>query len=327
MPCVENRLMLTRRDLLAKAAAAAVGCNARLACATASQPATPVNFTVPSGACDCHTHIIGDAAKFPFAMKRAYTPETASPEEMSALHRALHIQRVVIVTPSVYGTDNAATLYGMKARGPNARGIAVIDERTPVSDLDAMDRAGMRGVRLNLATARQNDPIVARRLFQSSLDRVRNLKWHIQIFTNLSVITGIKDLIEASPVPVVFDHFGGAQASLGTTQPGWVDLVDLIRSGKAYVKLSAAYRISARPPDYPDVPRLAKALVAANPDRILWGSDWPHPNSTPSRSVTEITPLLAIDDGSLLNQLAGWVPDATIRARILVDNPVRLYGF
>jgi predicted TIM-barrel fold metal-dependent hydrolase len=320
-------LMLTRRDLFAKAAAAGVALISRPVFAKASLPATPVNFAVRSGACDCHTHIIGDPAKFPFAPNRVYTPEPASPEELSALHRALHIQRVVIVTPSFYGTDNSATLYGLKARGPHARGIAVIDEKTPSADLDVMDRAGIRGIRLNLATLGQNDPRVARQLFQSSVDRVRHLKWHIQMYAGLTVITGIKDLVEGSPVSVVFDHFGGAQASLGLTQPGWNDLVDLVRSGKAYVKLSAAYRASTHPPDYPDVAPFAKALVAANPDRILWGTDWPHTNSTSSGPATEVTPLLAIDDGRLINQLAAWVPDAAVRKRILVDNPAQLYGF
>ena len=317
--------MLTRRDLLATAAGLAF--STQPGSSKASLPATPVNFAVPPGACDCHTHIIGDPAKFPFAADRVYTPEPASPGEMSALHRTLHIQRVVIVTPSFYGTDNSATLYGMKARGRDARGVAVIDEKTPAADLDAMDRAGVRGIRLNLATVGQTDPQVARRLFGSAVDRVHRLKWHIQIYADLPVIAGIMDLVAPSPVPVVFDHFGGARASLGLAQPGWANLVDLVRSGKCYVKLSAAYRLSAEPPDYPDVAPFAKALVAANPDRILWGSDWPHTNSNSSRPAAEISPHLAIDDGRLLNQFAAWVPDAALRKAILVDNPARLYGF
>src|SRR5436309_1310376 len=122
----------------------------RTALAKAAQPATPVNFDVPAGACDCHTHIHGDPEKFPFFPGRVYTPETALPEEMAALHRALRMRRVVIVTPSVYGTDNSATLWGMKARGADARGVAVIDDKTPESELDAMGRAGVRGIRLKL---------------------------------------------------------------------------------------------------------------------------------------------------------------------------------
>src|SRR6266568_4351847 len=319
--------MPTRRDVLIGAIAAGVMMRTRTVLAKASQPATPVNFDVPAGACDCHTHIHGDPAKFPFFAGRIYTPETALPEEMAALHKALHMQRVVIVTPSVYGTDNSATLYGMKARGANARGVAVIDDRTPESELDAMGRAGVRGIRLNLATGGGNDPSVGRERFQVAAERVKSRGWHIQMYTNLTVISSIKDLVAASPVPVVFDHFGGAREDLGPQQPGFAELVELVRSGKAYVKISGAYRSSNLAPDYADAAPLAKALIAANPERIVWGTDWPHPNSSSGRPPAEVTPLLQIDDARLLNQLPAWAPDAAVRRKILVDNPAKLYAF
>ena len=297
--------------------------------AKASQPATPVNFAVPANACDCHTHIHADPTRFPFFAGRVYTPETASPEEMLALHRKLHIKRVVIVTPSVYGTDNSATLFGMKARGADARGVAVIDDKTSDGELDAMGRAGMRGIRVNLATVGTNDPALGRRRFSAAVERVKKRNWHVQMYTSLAVISGIKDLVLASPVPVVFDHFGGANASLGLEQPGFAELIELVRAGKAYVKISGAYRASREAPDYPDAAPFAKALIAANRDRIVWGTDWPHPNSTtpPGRKATDVTPLYQIDDGRLLNQLALWAPDAATRRKILVDNPARLYQF
>jgi predicted TIM-barrel fold metal-dependent hydrolase len=297
--------------------------------AKAPQPATPVNFQVPTGACDCHTHIHGDPEEFPFFPGRVYTPAMALPEEMAALHKALHIQRVVIVTPSVYGTDNSATLYGMKARGTDARGIAVIDDNTPDSELDAMALAGVRGIRLNLATAGISDPSLVRQRFQTAAERVNSRNWHVQIFTNLAMISAIKDLVAASPVPVVFDHFGGAKAELGPQQPGFPELAELVHSGKAYVKISGAYRASKLAPDYADVVPFAKALIAANPDRVVWGTDWPHPNgiTPPGRKPTDVTPLLQIDDGHLLNQLAVWAPDPEIRKKILVNNPARLYAF
>ena len=321
--------MLTRRDFLLGAMASGFVVHARTSLATASQPKTPVNFDVPAGACDCHTHIHGDPETFPLFSGRVYTPEVALPEEMAALHKALHIQRVVIVTPSVYGTDNSATLYGMKARGANARGVAVIDEKTPESELDAMGKAGVRGVRINLATGGMNDPTVGRKRFQAAAERVERRNWHIQIYTNLATIVAIKDLVDASPVPVVFDHFGGAQAALGLEQPGFSELVAVVRSGKAYVKISGAYRASKLAPDYSDVIPLARALISANPERIVWGTDWPHPNSVtpPGHKPTDVTPLFEIDDGRLLNQLPVWAPDPAIRKKILVDNPARLYGF
>jgi predicted TIM-barrel fold metal-dependent hydrolase len=321
--------MFTRRGILLASIAAGVAMPNRTALATAAQPSTPVNFDVPAGACDCHTHIHGDPAKFPFFAGRVYTPELASPEEMAALHKALRIERVVIVTPSVYGTDNSAALFGIKARGATARGVAVIDEKTPEADLDAMNQVGIRGIRLNLATGGVNDPSVGRPRFQAAVERVKNRNWHVQLFTTLSMISAIKDLVVAAPVPVVFDHFGGAQGELGVEQPGFSDLLELVKSGKAYVKISGAYRASKLGPDYPDSAPLARALIAANSDRIVWGTDWPHPNSVtpPGKQPTDLTPLFQIDDGRLLNQLPVWAPDAAIRQKILVDNPARLYGF
>ena len=301
----------------------------RTVLAAAAQPSTPVNFEIPAGACDCHTHIHPDPARFPFFEGRVYTPELASPEEMTALHKALNMERVVIVTPSVYGPDNSATLFGMTARGANARGVAVIDDKTSESDLDAMGKAGFRGIRLNLATGGVNDPTVGRPRFSAAVERVKARGWHVQLFTSLPMISAIKDLVAASPVPVVFDHFGGAEASLGVEQPGFADLLELVKSGKAYVKISGAYRASTLAPDYPDVIPLARALIAANSDRIIWGTDWPHPDSvTPAgKKNTDVTPLFQIDDGRLLNQLPVWAPDAATRKKILVDNPTRLYGF
>jgi predicted TIM-barrel fold metal-dependent hydrolase len=321
--------MPTRRAVVFGTIATGLAMQTRNAFAKASQPATAVNFDIPAGACDCHTHIHGDPEKFPFFAGRVYTPETALPEEMAALHKGLRMQRVVIVTPSVYGTDNSATLYGMKARGKDARGVAVIDEKTPESELDAMNSAGIRGIRLNLATGGINDPAVAGQRLQTGIDRVKGRNWHVQVFTNLRMISALKGQFAASPIPIVFDHFAGAQAELGPDQPGFGDVLDLVKSGKAYVKISGAYRASKAAPDYADVIPLAKALIAANADRIVWGTDWPHPDSvTPAgKKPTDVTPLLQIEDGRLLNQLPVWAPDAAIRERILVTNAAHLYGF
>jgi predicted TIM-barrel fold metal-dependent hydrolase len=319
--------MVTRREFVAGAIAGGLLIQTKAGLAKASQPASPVNFDVPAGACDCHTHIHGDPARFPYFSGRVYTPEMAAPEEMAALHKALRLQRVVIVTPSVYGTDNSATLFGMKARGNDARGVAVIDDKTPDAELDAMAKAGVRGIRLNLATGGTADPALGRQRFQAAVERVRRRNWHIQMYTNLAMVAALRDLVAASPVPVVFDHFGGAQAALGPQQPGFADLLALLGSGKAWVKISGGYRASKLAPDYPDAAPLAQALIGANPDRIVWGTDWPHPNSASGRPVSEVAPFFEIDDARLLNQLPVWAPDAAVRKKILVDNPARLYGF
>ena len=297
--------------------------------ARAAQPATPINFDVPAHACDCHTHIHGDVATFPFFPGRVYTPGPASPEEMAALHKALHIDRVVIVTPSVYGTDNSSSLFGMKARGATARAVAVIDDKTTEAQLDTMHADGFRGIRINLATDGVNNPDVGRARFTAAIERMTARGWHVQLYTTLAMISAIRDLVLASPVPAVFDHFGGLEASLGLEQPGFADLVALVKSGKAYVKISGAYRSSDLAPDYQDIAPYARALIAANPDRIVWGTDWPHPDSAQveGRKTTDLAPFHAIDDGRLLNQLPLWAPDADVRKKILVDNPARLYDF
>jgi predicted TIM-barrel fold metal-dependent hydrolase len=308
--------MLTRRQAIIAAAA--------LLPTAADAKNTPVNFAVPNNTCDCHTHIIGDPTKFPFAASRTYTPQPASPREMSALHKTLHVKRVVIVTPSVYGTDNSATLYGIQARGATARGVAVIDDKISDHDLDALSAAGIRGIRLNLATAGTTDPATARQRFTASANRIKGRNWHLQLYTHADLIPAIKDLVAASPVPVVFDHFGGAQTALGPDQPGFADLIELLRTGNVYVKISGAYRASTQAPDYQDAAPFAKGLIVANPDRILWGTDWPHPDTKASPKVSAPLP---IDDGRLFNQFPVWSPDPQIRQKILVENPARLYGF
>jgi predicted TIM-barrel fold metal-dependent hydrolase len=322
--------MISRRQVLSGAVAAAVATMARRGnplLAKASQPMTPVNFAIPPGACDCHTHVFGDPQRFRFAENRTYTPESASVDELRALHQALHMDRVVIVQPSVYGTDNACTLDAMRQLGPRARGVAVIDDATPDSAMDDMYRAGVRGIRLNLATAGQTDPVVARLRLQAAVARVAPRRWHIQMNTQLSVIEAIQDAVSTASVPVVFDHFGGAQAAQGVGQPGFGALVKLVQAGHAYVKISAPYRSSNQGPTYADVAPLARALIAANPQRVVWGSDWPHPGPPIGGPVTDITPFSQVDDGRVLNQLAVWESDPATRKIILVDNPARVYDF
>jgi predicted TIM-barrel fold metal-dependent hydrolase len=295
----------------------------------ATEPDTPVNFTVPAGACDCHTHVIGDPKRFPFWSGRVYTPEPGTAEQSRAVHRTLRIDRIIIVHPSFYGTDNSCTLDGLRQLGPSSRAVAVIDDKTSGAQLDDLHRAGVRGIRLNFSTFRQTDGAVARQRFQTAVQQLGGRKWQIELFTQLSVIDSIQNEIMAAPVPVVIDHFGGAQAALGIGQAGFGTLLKLVQAGKAYVKVSAAYRASSRPNDYSDVTPLAKALIQANPQRILWGSDWPHPAGAalPGTSATDIAPNLTIDNGRLLNLLPVWAPDSALRKTILVDNPARLFGF
>jgi len=316
--------MIARREfVLGAAATTGILMQPRFGHAKASQPATKVNFDIPAGACDCHTHIHGDPAKFPWFAGRTYTPEMALPEEMTALHNALKMQRVVIVTPSVYGPDNSATVFGMAARGKDARGVAVIDDKTTDAELDRLASLGFKGIRLNLTTAGINDPKVATERFLAAAARVKSRNWHIQLNTTLPVIAAMKDALASSPVTLVFDHYGNANEELGVGQPGFADLVSLVKSGKAYVKIS----VTAGPrQNYGYFTPLAQMLINANVDRILWGTNWPHPNSV-NGSTSKVTPLWPVDDGLVLNLLPTWAPDAAVRKKILVDNPARLYEF
>ena len=324
--------MLTRRDVLKGGVAAGVAGllgSPRTASAAAPQPLTKVSFDIPPGACDCHVHVFGDPKKYPFIAARAYTPETASVVELRRLLSSLRLQRVVIVQPSVYGTDNSCTLDGMRELGSRARGVAVIDDSITDTQLDAMGKAGIRGIRLNLATAGINDPAVARQRFDNAVARVRNRGWHIQINTQLPVIDALSQQLLASPVPIVIDHFGGAVAARGLDQPGFGALVILVKSGKAYVKISGSADSVSTQSDLADVAPFARALVAANPQRILWGTNWPHPGSAAvaGRKPTDLAPHVQTDDGKVLNLLPAWVPDVATRRLILTENPARLYGW
>ena len=317
--------MLSRRGFLTGMAATGMAVSLKLgSCIVGTPSITPVGFDVPERTCDCHVHVF-DPGRFPFAGSRTYTPEAATAAQLLAMHRALRISRVVIVQPSVYGTDNSCTLDAMKQYGPEARGIAVLPSEVPSTTLDDMERAGIRGVRINLGTAEDTNLDHARRRFNSAIEQIQGRKWHIQIYAALPVIAGLAELILASPVPVVFDHLGGAKAALGPQQPGFDKLLEFVRSGKGYVKISGAYRASDKPPDYLDVVPLARALIESNPRRILWGSDWPHPDTGAGSKAGDVSPLLRIDDGHLLNLLGTWAPDAALRKMILVDNSATLY--
>jgi predicted TIM-barrel fold metal-dependent hydrolase len=290
---------------------------------------TPPSFTVPKGACDCHTHVFGPANRYPWWSGRKYTPPDASIADLLAHQRAMHFDRVVIVHPSPYGTDNSCTLDAIRQIGPAARGVAVIGPETSETELQDMHAAGIRGVRLNLETAGQHDPAVARRQIEETAARVAPLGWHVQTYTSLAVLAPLHDAILALPTPLVVDHFGRAMAKDGVEQPGFDALLSLVRSGKAYVKISGAHRVSDRAPDFPDLAPIARALLAANPDRIVWGSDWPHPGGgRGDRPIEAIEPFHPEDDGRGVNRVAAWARgDLGLIRRVLVENPARLYDF
>ena len=328
---------VTRRAALVAMAVAGslvhgpVGAASKSAAVAASPTVkTPLGFRPPPGSCDCHTHVFLDTARYPYSEKRVYSPPLATAADLLALQRALHMDHVVIVTPSVYGTDNSATLAGMKELGTRrARGVAVIDEKTSSADMDAMVKAGIRGIRINLETTGVTDPGASADRLDAMVAKIAGRPWHLQMYARLSVIASLKAKFMSLPMPVVFDHFAGANAALGAQQPGFDAVLEMVKAGRAYVKISGAYRASVAKPGYDDVAPLARALIAANPARLVWGSDWPHPDSavTAGRKNTDLAPAQDVDDGRLLSLVGEWTQDAGVRRAILVDNPRRLYGF
>lgn len=288
-----------------------------------------VSAPVPIGACDCHTHVFGPVTTYPYWAGRSYTPPDASIDDLKRLHSLIAISRVVIVHPSPYGTDNAVSIDATQAIGlERARCVAVIDETFTASQLARMHDSGVRGVRLNLSSTGLNDPAKAWPRFQSIARLVADLGWHVQTYTSLAVIDALGANLATLPVPLVIDHFGGLDASKGLNQPGFDTLRRLVGSGKAYVKLSAGYRVT-RTADWSDVLPYARALIAANPERCVWGTDWPHPGGAPrtGAEVSEIEPFQAVDDGRALDLLTEWAGDTPTLNMILVTNPAQIYDF
>jgi predicted TIM-barrel fold metal-dependent hydrolase len=324
--------MLSRREVLVGgllAGASHMFSRDRIAYATASQPRTKVNFDVPPGATDCAVHVYGDPKQYPYWEGRTYSPEPATVAELRQVMQALRLDRVVVVQATSYGTDNTCVVDSVRELGSRARGVAIIDEKTTEASLDDMHRRGVRGIRLTLNNQGVTDPAGARARLKAAAERMKNRKgWSLQITAIPATYEAVREELMAVTVPLVIDHFGEVRVAEGLGQPGFATIINLVKSGRAYVKISHADNLAQRP-DMSDVTPYAKALIAANPDRIVWGTAWPHPTAgnVAGRKPTDIAVHRQADDGRVMNMLPVWVPDAATRKMILVDNPARLYGF
>jgi len=299
-----------------------------------SAPIHGVRHTVPDAglpalACDCHVHVYGDLARYPLAPVRVFTPRTALLPQLVEHQQAIGFARVIVVTASIYGFDNRCTIDAVGALGDAARGVAVIDPASVTdAELQAMHAAGIRGVRVNLETVGKSDPAAAGSVLRQTAARVAPLGWHVQTFTNVGVITALQDLIVDLPAPLVIDHFGKVVAADGPDAPGMRVLCDLLRSGRVWLKMSSPHRISNLP-DFADVEPVVQALLAANADRLVWGSDWPHSGAWPGVPFANanFNEFHSIDDGHAVNRLRRWLGSALHQRKVLADNPARLYGF
>ncbi|WP_439597570.1 amidohydrolase family protein [Falsiroseomonas sp.] len=269
-------------------------------------------FEVPALACDSHCHVFGPAARFPYAASRRYTPEDRPKEVLAALHRRLGLGRAVIVQASCHGTDNRAMVDALHSDPACYRGVAMIDDATTEAELSEMHAAGVRGLRFNFIKALGGAPDMD--LFHRAADRARPLGWHMVMQLQGDGVTEMAPLIRALRMPVVIDHMGRVDPTLGTDGPAFRALLALLGDERIWVKLSGAERMTLSP--FTAALPFARALMRAAPHRVLWGTDFPHPNLT--------TP---VDEMELLNLVPDFAPTAEDRQRLLVDNPARLYGF
>jgi predicted TIM-barrel fold metal-dependent hydrolase len=270
-------------------------------------------FTMPRGSCDTHVHVFGPQATFPFSPARSYTPEDCTLEDLNTLHATLGIDRVVIVHGGAHGTDNTATLDALDRRS-TARGVAVIQPRLPRDVLADMHRRGMRGCRMSTVVSGGAGMDALEALAAETAE----FGWHLVLhFNRSSELVDVAPRLVASGRPFVLDHMARVTAQEGVSSPAFQTLLRLLDTDRCWVKLASLYRLSSEPYPHHDLLPMIEAVVRARPDRLLWGSNWPHP----------ICHVPMPNDGDLVDLIPAWLPDTTIQQQVLVANPARLYGF
>ena len=272
-------------------------------------------FTPPPLACDAHCHVFGPGSKFPYSKDAAYEPPDSPFEALQKLHSILGIQRAVIVHASCHGSDMRVTLDAIARAKGAYRGTAIIDEKVTEKDFQRMHDGGIRAVRFNFVKHLGGRPDMA--FFDKTVQRVKAMGWHLILHLDAADLVEFQDLFGRIPVPMVIDHMGRVKAAGGLEQEPFRILLSSLKNENMWVKVCGAERVSSMGPPFTDAVPFAQALIAAAPERILWGTDWPHPN------VGAHMP----NDGDLLDLFARMAPDPAIQRRILVENPARLYGF
>jgi len=320
---IDSHLTTPSRRIFLKscAAAALAGAVSRAADAPLRQPTVPPakretrtpRVKLPAGTCDCHAHIFGPQTQYPYIADAAYIPPDQTLDDYVRVHKTLGVDRGVLVQPSVYGTDHSAMIAAMKSGKFNFRGVAVTAPDVTAKQIEEFHQIGFRGIRINLASKNRGLSFEdASKLAQL----IKPLGWHLQFFANVKSIAAVENRFVALPVNLVIDHFGVIDASAGLESPEFKILLRLLERPNVWMKLSGPYHISKQAPLAPDVTPFVHRITATAPDRLVWGTDWPHP-----------TAAWMPDDADLVDMLADWIPDEALRKRILVDNPARLYQF
>ena len=275
-------------------------------------PKTP-SYRLPEGACDAHCHVFGPADIFPYADDRSYTPPDAPVAALRALHMTIGVSCAVIVQASCHGTDNRAMMDAIASSGGSYRGIAIVGRDITDDELKALDRGGVRGVRFNFVAHLGGAPDLE--VFDRTIDRISGLGWHVVLHLDAEDIVTYADRIKRLKVPFVIDHMGRVKAKGGLDQAPFKRLLDLMKNPLAWVKVCGGERVSSGGRPFFDAVPFATALIEAAPDRVLWGTDWPHPN------IAGDMP----NDGDLVDLFARFTGDAALRRKVLIDNPTRLY--
>jgi predicted TIM-barrel fold metal-dependent hydrolase len=287
------------------------------ACAAPDPAPHAPSITLPAGACDCHAHICGPAAKFSYIAERLYTPPDALLPHYRTMLAALGVERAVLVQPSVYGSDNASMLEALAHAGSGFRGVAVVEPGISDRELDALHQAGIRGVRINAVDVKTDKGVIDLDGLKALAAKIRRLGWHMEFLLHVNEFPNLGTMFANFPIDVVFGHLGYMPTRLGAQTPGFQGLLRLMRDGKAWAKLTGPYRISAEPLPYMDVTQFAHMLLDAAPDQLVWGTDWPHVMLRGKMP----------NDGDLCSLLGAWIPDEALRTKVLVQNPARLYDF
>ena len=276
-------------------------------------PKTP-DFSPPAGAVDAHCHVFGPADAFPFAPERKYTPGDAGKEMLFALRDHLGLSRNVIVQASCHGKDNSAMIDALRAADGRARGVAVVAHDVGDDELDQMHAAGVRGVRFNFV--KRLVDATPREVFMATADRVQRLGWHIVVYFEAPDLADLTPFLKQLPGIVVVDHMGRPDVTQPVDGPGFQAFANLMADmPNLWTKVSCPERLTVAGPPYDDVVPFQRHLVEHFSDRVLWGTDWPHPNMKSHRP----------DDGLLVDTIARIAPTATLQQALLVDNPMRLY--
>lgn len=269
-------------------------------------------FKLPAGATDAHCHVFGPGDVFPYAPNRRYTPDDAPKEMLRALHDYLGIDRAVIVQASCHGTDNRAMLDCIASDPKRYRGVAIVDDSFTDKDFDALDRGGVRGVRFNFVKHLGGAPDM--NVFNRVIDRVKGRGWHVVLHLDAKDIDELSTTIRKLPLTFVIDHMGRVPAKDGVDQAPLKTLLELAMLDNCWIKVCGSERIDF--PPYDEAVPIARKIVETIPDRVLWGTDFPHPNATHEA-----------DEGELVDLVPQFATGALAQRRLLVDNPARLYGF